>query len=58
MDDIFGIPMAGILYTLLVLLALCPLAVTWVAWRHPVIFKLGVRNIPGARSNRRSSSSA
>ncbi len=50
MDDSFGIPMAGIMHTLLVLLALCPLAVTWVAWRHPVIFKLGVRNIPRRRA--------
>ena len=46
MDDIFGIPMAGIMVTLLALLSLCLLAVAWVAWRRPVIIKLGVRNIP------------
>ncbi len=50
MDDIFVIPMAGIILTLLVLLALCLLAVAWVAWRRPVIFKLGVRNIPRRRA--------
>ncbi|MDP9370389.1 MAG: FtsX-like permease family protein, partial [Chloroflexota bacterium] len=31
---------------LLALLAVCLLSVAWVAWRRPVIFKLGVRNIP------------
>lgn len=31
---------------LLGLLAVCLLSVAWVAWRRPVIFKLGVRNIP------------
>src|SRR5215210_5831756 len=31
---------------LVVLLALCLLSVAWVAWRRPVIFKLGTRNIP------------
>src|SRR6478735_12711017 len=31
---------------LLILLSLCLLSVAWVAWRRPVIFKLGVRNIP------------
>src|ERR687895_2369894 len=46
MNDIFGIPMAGIMTVLLAALALCLLSVAWVAWRRPVIFKLGVRNIP------------
>ena len=50
MDDIFGIPMTGIMLTLLVLLSFCLLAVAWVAWRRPVIFKLGVRNIPRRRA--------
>jgi putative ABC transport system permease protein len=45
-NDIFGIPMSGILITLVALLAICLLSVAWVAWRRPVIFKLGVRNIP------------
>src|ERR671923_770413 len=46
MDEIFGLPIAGIMVVLLALLALCLLSVAWVAWRRPVIFKLGVRNIP------------
>src|SRR5215210_6735240 len=46
MDEIFGIPMSGIMVVLLGMLALCLLTVAWVAWRRPVIFKLGIRNIP------------
>jgi putative ABC transport system permease protein len=46
MEKIFGIPMADITVALVALLAVCLLAVAWVAWRRPVIFKLGVRNIP------------
>ena len=45
-NEIFGIPMSGIMIVLLALLAICLLSVAWVAWRRPVIFKLGVRNIP------------
>src|SRR5215203_1793405 len=50
MDDIFGVPMTGIMLTLIALLSLCLLSVAWVAWRRPVIFKLGVRNIPRRRA--------
>ena len=47
MDEIFGISMSGDHdRSCCVLLALCLLSVAWVAWRRPVIFKLGVRNIP------------
>jgi putative ABC transport system permease protein len=46
MNELFGISMTSIMMVLLVLLALCLLAVAWIAWRRPVIFKLGVRNIP------------
>src|SRR5215213_11108756 len=38
--------MSGIMVALLALLALCLLTVAWVAWRRPVVFKLGMRNIP------------
>src|SRR5262245_3531787 len=38
--------MTSIMIVLVSLLALCLLSVAWVAWRRPVIFKLGVRNIP------------
>ena len=46
MTEIFGVPMTTIMVVLLVLLSLCLLSVAWVAWRRPVVFKLGVRNIP------------
>src|SRR4051794_40767532 len=46
MTEIFGVPMSGIMTVLVVLLVLCLLAVAWIALRRPVIFKLGVRNIP------------
>src|SRR5829696_2843867 len=46
MNDIFGIPMAGLMMVLLALLAICLSGVAFVAWRKPVIFKLGIRNIP------------
>ncbi len=50
MDDLFGISMTTIMLVLLTLLAVCLLSVAWVAWRRPVIFKLGVRNIPRRRA--------
>ncbi|MGH2532120.1 MAG: ABC transporter permease [Thermomicrobiales bacterium] len=46
MNEIFSIPMAAIMVGLLIALGACLLAVAWVAWRRPVIFKLGIRNIP------------
>lgn len=46
MDAIFGIPTTSIMVVLSVLLAFCLLVTVWVALRRPVIFKLGVRNIP------------
>jgi len=45
-NDILGIPITGLMIALLILLSLCLLSVAWVAWRRPVIFKLGTRNIP------------
>ncbi len=50
MDEIFGISMTAITTVLVSLLVLCLLSVVWVAWRRPVIFKLGVRNIPRRRA--------
>src|SRR5438093_7126300 len=46
MSEIFGVPMSSIMTVLVVLLILCLLSVAWVALRRPVIFKLGIRNIP------------
>ncbi len=50
MNEVFGVSMTSIMLVLLALLAVCLLSVAWVAWRRPVIFKLGVRNIPRRRA--------
>src|SRR5215471_15576521 len=50
MDKIFGLPISGLMVGLLIALGVCLLTVAWVAWRRPVIFKLGVRNIPRRRA--------
>ncbi len=50
MNDIFGVSMDAIMVTLLILLGICVLAVAWIAVRRPVIFKLGVRNMPRRRA--------
>jgi len=46
MEALFGIPMQSIMVVLLVMLGLCLLSVAFIAWRRPVIFKMGMRNIP------------
>ncbi len=46
MEELFGVPMQGIMVVLLVMLGICLLAVAFIAWRRPVIFKMGMRNIP------------
>jgi putative ABC transport system permease protein len=46
MNEVFGLPLSGIMTTLLVMLSVCLLSVAWIAWRRQVIFKLGIRNIP------------
>src|SRR3954451_1020634 len=46
MDTIFGLPLSGLMFGLLIALGVCMAMVAWVAWRRPVIFKLGIRNIP------------
>src|SRR5215203_5268457 len=50
MNEIFGISMTSIMVTLVSLLAICLITVAWVAWRRPVIFKMGMRNIPRRRA--------
>jgi len=45
-NDLFGVPMGTILVVLVGMLLACLGAVGWVAWRRPVVFKLGVRNLP------------
>jgi putative ABC transport system permease protein len=46
MQELFGIPMANIMAVMLALLFACLAVIGFIAWRRPVIFKLGVRNIP------------
>src|SRR5690606_36192283 len=49
-NEVFGMPMSSTMIVLLVGLSLALLTVAWVAWRRPVLFKLGVRNIPRRRA--------
>ncbi|HYH12360.1 MAG TPA: FtsX-like permease family protein [Thermomicrobiales bacterium] len=50
MSEVFGLSMTTIMVVLLAGLSVCLLSVAWVAWRRPVLFKLGVRNIPRRRA--------
>ena len=50
MNVIFGIPMNVIMVVLVATLLLCLLAVAWIAWRRPIVFKLGTRNIQRRKS--------
>lgn len=46
MENLFGIPMVQIMVVMVLLLLACMAVVGFIAVRRPVIFKLGVRNIP------------
>jgi putative ABC transport system permease protein len=46
MSEIFGLPADTLLTVLLTLTGLIVVGVAWNAWRHPIPFRLGVRNIP------------
>jgi len=46
MEELFGVPMQSIMIVLLVMLGICLLSVAFIAWRRPVVFKMGMRNIP------------
>jgi putative ABC transport system permease protein len=46
MNNVFGLPMSTLLVGLLIVLAILLATVVFSAMRNPVIFKLGVRNIP------------
>jgi putative ABC transport system permease protein len=50
MNEFFGIPMNAVLVTLLVLLAGVLATVGWVRWRQPILFSIGLRNIPRRRA--------
>jgi putative ABC transport system permease protein len=45
METLFGISMDSIMIVMLVLLFLCLALVAFIAWRRPVIFRMGIRNI-------------
>lgn len=46
MEELFGISMNSIMLVMLALLVLSLTVVLWVAIRRPVIFRMGMRNIP------------
>ena len=46
MDNIFGVPMSGVLAVTVSIMVLCLLTVAIIALRNRVIFKMAVRNIP------------
>jgi putative ABC transport system permease protein len=48
--EIFGIQTTTFMMALMIMLAICLLVIAWIAWRRPVIFKLGLRNIPRRRA--------
>ncbi|MEJ7761947.1 MAG: FtsX-like permease family protein [Thermomicrobiales bacterium] len=50
MDDIFGLSIGTIMTVLIILLAICLAAVAYVAFRNPVVFRMGMRNIPRRRA--------
>jgi putative ABC transport system permease protein len=49
-NELFGVSMNLIMYVLLALLAVSLLSVAFVALRHRMMFKLGIRNIPRRRA--------
>lgn len=46
MKELFGIPMTSIASVLAVLLGLCLLTILYIFLRKPIVFKMGLRNIP------------
>ncbi len=50
MDSLFGIPLTSILVGLLALLAGAFAILGWVAWRNPLLVRMGLRNIARRRA--------
>ncbi len=46
MKELFGIPMSSIAAVLAVLLGLCLLTLLYIFLRKPIVFRMGLRNIP------------
>ena len=45
MDSLFGAPLTSILIGLLVLVAVAMGSIAWIAWRQPILFRMGLRNL-------------
>ncbi|MCH8817007.1 MAG: FtsX-like permease family protein [Chloroflexi bacterium] len=50
MENLFGVPMAGLAITLVVILAIASLAIITMALRNRILMKLAIRNIPRRRA--------
>lgn len=46
MKELFGAPMSDVLVVVVVLLIIAALLIATLAWRRPLLFKLGIRNVP------------
>ncbi len=57
MNDLFGVSMDIIAAVSIALTVGIMLLVAYIAWRNPVMFKLGLRNIPSGRPSPPSLSS-
>ena len=50
MNEIFGLSMDTLMVIIIVLLGIIALIVGYLALRHPLFFRLGLRNIPRRRA--------
>ena len=50
MDELFGVSMNAIAFWAVLITVAIFLLLAWVAWRNPVMFKTGLRNIPRRRA--------
>ena len=50
MDNLFGVPMTSIMVGLLILLGISLGVLALIAWRHPLLVRMGLRNIGRRRS--------
>ena len=50
MKELFGAPMSDVLFVVVVLLIISAVLVSVLAWRNPLLFKIGLRNIPRRRA--------
>ena len=50
MKELFGLAMSDLLIGVVVLLIIVGVVVASLAWRHPLLFKLGIRNLPRRRA--------